>query len=78
MARDRTVNTVLDTCTVKEAAELIGVSEQTTRRKMKRKCFKYLKPDNQIQVIKWSLLEWWRSTGSGLQRGFIHKAEMGF
>lgn len=66
MARERTVNTALDTCTVKEAAKLIGVTEQTIRRKMKGKCFKYLKPDQKIQIVKWSLIEWWRSTGTGV------------
>ena len=65
MSRNRTVNTVLDTCSVKEAAALIGVSEDVIRDK-KGKYFKYLKPAKEIQIVKWSLLEWWRSTGTGV------------
>lgn len=63
--REYQVNTALDTCTVNEAAELIGVSARTIHRK-KGKCFKYLKPGEEVQIIKRSLLDWWRSTGTGV------------
>ena len=65
-SKNRTVNTALDIISVQEAATLIGVSVKTIHRK-KGKCFKYLKPDREVQVVKWSLLDWWRSTGSGME-----------
>jgi excisionase family DNA binding protein len=65
MARQYTVNTHLDTFSVAEAAELIGVSQKTIYRKAREKAFLYLKPGKEIQIIKRSFMDWWRSTGTG-------------
>ncbi len=67
MAREfYTVNTVEDTMTVAEAAELIGEKETLIREKARQKKFKYLKPGKKIQIVRRSFMAWWHSTGTGL------------
>ncbi len=60
------VNTVLDTMTVAEAAELIGENEALIRAKAREGRFKYLKPGRKIQIVRRSFMKWWHSTGTGL------------
>ncbi len=67
MARERyVVNTVHDTMTVAEAAELIGEREALIRAKAREGKFKYLRPGKKIQIVRRSFMAWWHSTGTGL------------